>query len=1095
MKIINPDLWSLRQKLRWFVILPPSLAVLLLTALVVSIVSKNEVELQAEQVARARIEDLALRVDSFFHRANVLVRSIASRQKALGRNPDPGTMAFLHALLKATPEREAQGVYIAFENKNYRDAEAIQWVDRRHWGKASRLDYDFHDAGNDQCEWYSGAKAKDEGEHLVSKPYFDEGGANIAMVSVTRPIYDADGAFIGVAGVDLDMKELFGVVQAFNAGTNPGADSDAYLVSHNDRVFAHPAQLQSDTPASELAYLPLLSRPEGSIVGASDKKILQRIQLPSGDWRRISWTSSNIPGWKVVQSTPDALLFAPLHKIVQLSLGIGLLFLALMVGLVSVVVNWVTGPIPKLSAAAAAVEAGDYRADGLAGLAQRRDEFGQLARGFRRMVQEVSGREQQLRQVQDDLAHRERHYRALIENATDLVTILSPDGTIRYKSPSVQRILGYTSDELVGRLSLEFIHPDDRVSVSESMSRLTDHPETPGKIEYRFRHKDGSWRTLEAQCSDLIGDPAVGGIVINSRDITERKRDELEILQLNARLEERVRSRTAELEQKNEELQGAKEATDQAMKQQEIFLSNVAHDLRTPLTIVIGYSEDLLRRAKKLGHDVFISDLRLIVNRGKDLLELINDLLNLSKAMNDKGIELDLEEFNVAEMVRGRMEGISTIAQKYGNSIEFRAEAGLGFMIADKAKVWRVLMNLLGNACKFTKNGTITITAGRVHNGHGEHVVFRVADTGIGMSPEKQSRLFDRFSQVHTNSGKLQAGVGLGLSICLVYCNAMGGQIAVESEEGRGSTFTVTLPTEVRPAISSSKAPQVPMDRPARVLERSVVAAPVERQSSSLGDGNANLILIIDDDASVCELMERNLDQEGFRAQAAHSGEEGLRMAKQLHPSAIILDVVMPGLDGWGVLAALKSDTGTAEIPIIMVSMLDERERGLRMGADEYMMKPFGRDRLTDLLHKHLGNQAGARLLVVEDDVDARERVCRSLREQSWEVYAAGDGLDGLELMREHRPDLILLDLLLPSMHGFEFIEAVRRDPESQSIPIVVMTGAELSALDRHHLQGQVAQILQKGLYGRDELLREIRSVVRKHQSRMSAPVQEKVHG
>ena len=459
------------------------------------------------------------------------------------------------------------------------------------------------------------------------------------------------------------------------------------------------------------------------------------------------------------------------------------------------------------------------------------------------------------------------------------------------------------------------------------------------------------------------------------------QRDELEILHLDARLEERVRRRTVELEQKNEELQGAKEATDQAMKQQEIFLSNVAHDLRTPLTIVIGYSEDLLRRAKKLGQDVFISDLRLIVNRGKDLLELINDLLNLSKAMNDKGIELDLEEFDVEEMVRGRMEGISTIAQKYGNTIEFRAESGLGLITADKAKVWRVLMNLLSNACKFTKNGAITITAGRSQNGNGEHVFFRVADTGIGMSPEKQSRLFDRFSQVHANSGKLQAGVGLGLSICQVYCTAMGGQIVVESEEGRGTTFVVTLPAEVRAPLSRSKAPQVPIERPARVLDRSVPSTIVERHSSSFGDGDANLILIIDDDASVCELMERNLDQEGFRARAAHSGEEGLRMAKQLHPSAIILDVVMPGLDGWAVLAALKSDTGTAEIPIIMVSMLDERERGLRMGADEYMMKPFGRDRLTDLLHKYLGNQAGARLLVVEDDVDARQRLCRSLRD------------------------------------------------------------------------------------------------------------------
>jgi PAS domain S-box-containing protein len=1095
MRIIKPGLWTLGQKLRWLVIVPPSLAVLLLTALVVTIISRNELEKQAGQMARARIEDLALRVENFFHRADVLTRGIVSRQKVFGRSPDSSTMAYLHALLKATPEGEAQGIYIAFEDKNYRQDDAIQWVDRRHWGKASRLDYDYHDTQNERCEWYWAAKAKQEGELVVSRPYFDKGGANIAMVSVTRPIYDAEGAFVGVAGVDLDMMELLSVVQDFAARTDLAGDSEAYLVSHDERVFAHPAQKHPRNQGSEMAYLLLSIRPEGQAVAGNDRGILQRVRMPSGDWRRISWTSSHIPGWKVVQSTPDATIVAPLHKIGQFSFGIGLLFLALMIGIVSVVVSWVTGPITKLTAAAAAVEAGDYRPDGLSDLAHRRDEFGQLARGFRRMVGEVSGREQQLRQAQDDLSHREQHYRALIENATDLVTIVDPDGTIRYKSPSIQRILGYTSDELVGQSSFDFIHPDDQASVRESFRRLANRLGSHGQTEYRFRHKDGSWRTLESHSSGLIGDPAVGGIIVNSRDITERKRAEDEILQHKARLEERVRSRTAELEQKNEELQGAKEATEQAMKQQEIFLSNVAHDLRTPLTIVIGYSEDLLRRAKKQGHDAFIPDLKLIVNRGKELLELINDLLNLSKAMNDKGIELDIEEFDVEEMVRGHMEGIGTIAQKYGNTIEFHPEAGLGSMIADKVKVWRLLMNLLSNACKFTKDGTITTTAGRFQDGDAERIFFRVADTGIGMSPERQSRLFDRFSQVHATSGKLQAGVGLGLSICMVYCKAMGGQIVVESEEGRGSTFTVTLPAEICPTVPASRGAEVPAPPPAPVLAPSAPVADTNGHSTRPGDDDANLVLIIDDDASVCQLLERNLDEEGFRARTAHSGEEGLRMARQLHPSAIILDVVMSGLDGWGVLAALKSDDCTARIPIIMVSMLDERERGLRMGADEYMLKPFGRDRLSDLLHKHLGDRHGARLLVVEDDLETRDRVCRSLREQNWEVYAAGDGFEALRLLREHRPDLILLDLMLPVMHGFEVIEEVRKDPDSQSIPIVVMTGADLSAEDRRHLQGQVEQILHKGLYGRDELLREIRTLVREHQSRPSRPIKEQVHG
>ena len=1101
MRRINPGLWSFGQKLRWLVILPTILAVLLLTAWVGTIISQKELENRAKHMAESRTEQLALRVESFFRRADILTRAIASRQKMLGRRPDAGTMDFLLNLLKATPEREAQGVYIAFEDRDDRQGNVIQWVDRMHLGTASRVDYDFHDARDEKCEWYRDAKAKPENEVAVSRPFFDEGGANIAMVSVTRSIHDKDGAFVGVAGVDLDMTELIAQVQEFVAHTSRKPEDlgsfEAYLVSRDGRVFAHPDQERPLVRGGKLPYLQLADRTEGREVAARPEDSFVRIQPRSGEshagqWRRFSWKECEIPGWKVVRSTPDASFAAslttPLDAIGQNAIGIGLLFLTLIV-IVSLVANWVTGPIGRLTAAAAAVEAGDYRPEGpVAGLAERRDEFGQLARGFRRMVEEVSGRERQLRQVQDDLSGRERYYRALIENASDLITIVGPDGITRYKSPSVQRILGYTADELVGRSGYEFIHPDDRVSVRECTRRLIDNPGSHAQLEYRFRHKDGSWRTLESRCSLLIGDPTVSGLIINSRDITERKRDETEILQLNARLEERVRRRTAELEQKNEELQGAKEATDQAMKQQEIFLSNVAHDLRTPLTIVIGYSEDLLRRAKKKGNEAFIPDLRLIVNRGKELLDLINDLLNLSKAMNDKGIELDLEEFDVEGMVRGHMEGIGAIAQKYGNAIEFHPEPGLGTMRADKVKVWRLLMNLLSNSCKFTKDGTITTTASRVRDDEGEWIRFRVSDTGIGMSPEMQGHLFNRFSQVHAASGKLQAGVGLGLSICLIYCKAMGGRIVVESEEGRGSTFTVTLPVEVRPKVASSpRAAGLPAP-PSALAPAPCPPAAANGHSTPPGDG-ANLILIIDDDASVCRLMERNLDEEGYRARIAHDGEEGLQMARQLHPSAIILDVVMSGLDGWDVLAALKSDAATAEIPIIMVSMLDERERGLRMGADEYIMKPFGRDRLTDLLHKHLGDRPGARLLVVEDDAETREQVCRSLREQNWEVYAADDGFEALRLLHEQRPDLILLDLMLPVMHGFELIEEVRKDPESQSIPIVVMTAADLSAEDRQHLEGQVKQILHKGLYGRDELLREIRTLVNEQQRRKSATV------
>jgi signal transduction histidine kinase len=270
-------------------------------------------------------------------------------------------------------------------------------------------------------------------------------------------------------------------------------------------------------------------------------------------------------------------------------------------------------------------------------------------------------------------------------------------------------------------------------------------------------------------------------------------------------LDARVRLRTHELEVMLWELRAAKEATEQAMKQQEIFLSNIAHDLRTPLTIVIGFSEDLLRRARKQNQAAFVPDLRLIVSRGRDLLELINDLLSLSRSMNDRRIELELEEFDIAAMISSQMEGIGSIAAKNGNTIEFRPAPGLGPIIADRTKVWRILLNLLSNSCKFTRDGFVTLDVDRIGEGDDARVVFRVSDTGMGMTTEQQHRLFVRFSQVHSDSAKMQSGVGLGLSICLLYCQAMGGTITVESVEGKGSTFTVALPVDVRDFVGTHR--------------------------------------------------------------------------------------------------------------------------------------------------------------------------------------------------------------------------------------------------------------------------------------------------
>ena len=239
--------------------------------------------------------------------------------------------------------------------------------------------------------------------------------------------------------------------------------------------------------------------------------------------------------------------------------------------------------------------------------------------------------------------------------------------------------------------------------------------------------------------------------------------------------------------------------------------------------------------------------------------------------------------------------------------------------------------------------------------------------------------------------------------------------------------------------------------------------------------------------------MRRNLGDEGYQTRAASSGEEGLRLAKQLHPSAIILDIVMPGIDGWAVLAALKTDAETIDIPIIMATMLDEKERGYRLGADDYVTKPFGRDRLTEIIHKHVGGRPSARLLVVEDDAEARGRLRDSLRGQGWTVSEAADGFEALARIEADRPDLVLIDLMLPRMNGFEVIEEIRKHKAWESVPVIVITGAEIDAEARHRLESQVEQVLQKGLFSRDQLFEEIRALVATHRREHTPPIPEPI--
>jgi signal transduction histidine kinase/CheY-like chemotaxis protein len=535
---------------------------------------------------------------------------------------------------------------------------------------------------------------------------------------------------------------------------------------------------------------------------------------------------------------------------------------------------------------------------------------------------------------------------------------------------------------------------------------------------------------------------------------------------LAVRIARAIRRQTGALSEANVALEKASEAAKAASRAKSAFLANMSHELRTPMNAIIGYSEMLIEDAEDGGDEDAAADLKKIHSAGKHLLALINDVLDLSKVEAGK-MDLYLESFDASELIDEVAATIDAVIKRNDNQLVLDVSPTIGVIRADLTKVRQALFNLLSNAAKFTHDGTVTLAVAPEEVGGRDGVRFAVSDTGIGIPHEKLEHIFEEFSQADESTSRNFGGTGLGLAITRRFCQMMGGDATVESTVGEGSTFSLLLPLLVQ-VEGAAEADDIGEPE-------AVETAPAEVPTPS-GTAGERTVLVIDDDAAARDLLGRTLEGAGFRVVSATDGREAVELARTLRPDAITLDVIMPGMDGWSVLQELKGHPETRDIPVIMVTMTDDRDMGYSLGATDFMTKPIERSALVDLLARYQSEDPGAHVLVVDDNEEVRNVIRRALEREGWDVEEAENGALGLECVARRTPSLILLDLMMPVMDGFEFVAELRK--RDHAIPIVVVTAKDLNEDERLRLSGEVEGLVQKRGTGRDEFLSEIRELV-----------------
>ncbi|MFZ1326425.1 MAG: response regulator [Candidatus Contendobacter sp.] len=509
------------------------------------------------------------------------------------------------------------------------------------------------------------------------------------------------------------------------------------------------------------------------------------------------------------------------------------------------------------------------------------------------------------------------------------------------------------------------------------------------------------------------------------------------------------------------ELEIARDAAEAANRAKSTFIANMSHELRTPLTAVLGYCELIEEDLQEPGQESILADLQKINANARHLLGLINDVLDLSKIEAQK-MDVHAIEFTLGSMLAELEAATGSLITKNNNTLTLTADAPDTLMVTDDLKIKQILLNLISNAAKFTTAGTITVHAAPIEEEGTPHTRFTVQDTGIGMSQEQLANLFKRFAQADETTTRKYGGTGLGLALTRALSKMLGGRIEVTSVEGQGTTFTVTIPTRYEKKVVHAE-----MGNAVMPAEKSEDAHQIKRQPPS--------VLVVDDDPAARELLIRHLEREGFPVTIATSGDEALKAIQANKPLAVLLDVMMPGLDGWHVLRAIRENPATQAIPVIMQTVLDDKNFAYTLGATGYLRKPVRRNDLADALQDLAISSAGQQVLIVDDDQAANERLMEMLHRDGWNCRMALNGIEALRALAEDRPDLVLVDLLMPEMDGYAFIREVRNNPAFDALPLVVMTAEDVQSGKVRSLANATSGIVQKGSMPLADLVADLR--------------------